>query len=219
MRKEVADRYYNRPRVEMLPLVPSAARRVLDIGCANGEFSASIKERQGSEIWGVELNPEAAAVAASRLDKVIQGDIYDAMGQLPANYFDCVVCNDILEHLPDPGRILEGIRKNLSPDGVVVASIPNVRYLPVLYELLVTKDWKYRDCGVLDNTHLRFFTCKSIFRLFESSGYRIVRIEGLQVPAPAWYSLAFLAVNILTFGYYNDSRYIQFGCLAEQRRG
>lgn len=216
MRKEIAARYYEYDRAEMLPFVPCSARKILDIGCANGKFSMHVKQRQDSEIWGIELNSHAASVAATRLDKVIIGDVSQVLNQLPESYFDCLVCNDILEHLPDPENVLKDLKKNLLPEAVIVASIPNVRYLPVLYELLIKKDWKYRDTGVLDNTHLRFFTQKSIRRLFESSGYRINKITGIKVPAKLIESVIFFLVGLLTLGYYKDTRFIQYACIARK---
>jgi methionine biosynthesis protein MetW len=214
MEKVVAERYWDFDRAEMAPLVPTSARRVLDIGCANGRFLALIKERQGAETWGIEINPEAAGQAAGRVDRVIRGDVDSAFAQLPDGYFDCVVCNDVLEHLPDPSRVLRELASRLSAEGVIVASIPNMRYLPVLYELLFRKDWRYRDSGVLDRTHLRFFTRRSIVRLFADEGYRITLMQGLQVPTPRWYKFAFAAAVVLTLGFYNDTRFIQFACVA-----
>jgi len=216
MRKEVAVRYYDCERTEMLPFVPFSAKRILEIGCAKGGFSMLLKERQEAEVWGIELNPEAASVAAARLDKVISGDILQVLHELPEYYFDCVICNDILEHLPAPERILEKLEKHILPGGVIVASIPNMRYLPVLYELLVRKDWRYRDSGVLDRTHLRFFTRKSISRLFETSGYRVVTLAGLKIKTSFFVSVIFALVNIFTLGYYNDSRFIQYACVAKK---
>lgn len=216
MEKETLEKYYECERSEMLEFIPLESKKILELGCANGRFSSSIKDRQSVEIWGIEYNAEAAANAAKRLDKVINDDIANALDELPLNYFDCVVCNDILEHLPDPVEILKSLRKHITNDGVLVSSIPNVRYLPVLYEILIRKDFKYRDSGVLDNTHLRFFTNKSIIRLFDLSGYKVMNIKGLKAAVPFLYKCAFLLVNILTLGYYKDSSFIQFASVAKK---
>jgi len=217
MKKDLPERYYNSEREEMLELVPLEARRILEIGCANGRFSALIKQRQPVEIWGIELEGEAAAEAAGRLDKVIQGDVRELLPGLPDAAFDCVICNDVLEHLPDPDPVVAGLAVKLSPSGVIVASIPNIRYLPVLYELLVMKDFKYRDWGVLDRTHLRFFTRKSIRRMFVNAGFDMLTMRGIQMPqVSTWYKLAFLLAGIFTLGYYSDCRFIQFGCVARR---
>lgn len=211
-------RYYNSNRQEMLAFVPAEARRVLEIGCANGRFSELIKERQGAEVWGIDAEAAAVEEARTRLDRALHGDVHELLGTVPAAYFDCAICNDVLEHLPNPGFVLGGLLRALGRDGVVVASIPNMRYLPVLYELLITRDWRYRDSGVLDRTHLRFFTRRSIRRLFEDAGYEVVRIEGIQLRVPLLYRLAFFIATVATLGYYNDTRYIQYACVARPRR-
>jgi 2-polyprenyl-3-methyl-5-hydroxy-6-metoxy-1,4-benzoquinol methylase len=210
--------YYDYAREEMLKFVPKHARRVLEIGCANGRFSELIKRRQGAEVWGIESEAAAADEAGARLDKVMHGDVHELLGTVPSREFDCVVCNDVLEHLPDPGRVLDGIVRVLRDDGVVVASIPNMRYLPVLYELLFRKDWKYRAGGVLDRTHLRFFTRRSIRRLFEDAGFEMIRMEGIQMRVSVLYRLAFLVATVATLGFYGDTRFIQYACVARPRR-
>ena len=217
MRKDLPERYYNSEREEMLELVPMGARRILEVGCANGRFSALIKQRQPAEIWGIELEAEAATAAAERLDKVIQGDVHKILPGLPEAGFDCVICNDVLEHLPDPDPVLAALASKLTESGVVVASIPNIRYLPVLFELLVLKDFRYGDWGVLDRTHLRFFTRKSIRRMFTTAGFEVQTMRGIQMPRVSiWEHLAFLLAGILTLGYYSDCSYIQFGCVARR---
>jgi glycosyltransferase involved in cell wall biosynthesis/2-polyprenyl-3-methyl-5-hydroxy-6-metoxy-1,4-benzoquinol methylase len=218
-RPAIYSQYYDFTREEMLKFVPVGARRVLEIGCANGRFSELIRERQRAEVWGIDAEAAAVEEARTRLDKALHGDVHDLLGTVPAAYFDCVVCNDVLEHLPDPGRVLDGIVRVLADGGVVVASIPNMRYLPVLYELLVRKDWKYRGGGVLDRTHLRFFTRRSIRRLFEDAGFEMIRMEGIQMRVPVLYRLAFLIATVSTLGYYDDTRFIQYACVARVRGG
>ncbi len=214
MKQEVAVRYYDCDRAEMLQFVPGQARTTLEIGCANGRFSTSLKRRQNCEAWGIELNADAAAIAALTLDKVLSGDVFEILDGLPDDYFDCVICNDILEHLPVPERVLQGLKRKLASKGVIVASIPNMRYLPVLYELLISRDWKYRDSGVLDRTHLRFFTAKSMDKLFVSSGYKLLQIKGLRIQTRPFYTLIFTLIYLLSLGFYGDTRYIQYACVA-----
>ncbi len=114
------------------------------------------------EVWGVELSQQAAAEAQSKLDKVFVGSIEDGTLLLPEGFFDCVVFNDVLEHLVNPWAVLTSIKMFMQPDAYVVASIPNVRYFDNIKQLLKHKQWKYEDEGILDKTHLRFFTIESI---------------------------------------------------------
>ena len=166
--------YFSCPRTELLPLVPAAASRVLEIGCGEGEFSRALRAaRQQSrlEIVGVELCEGPAQRAASALDTLIIGNVEQL--ELPyEDYFDCVVFADVLEHLVDPWRMLSRARRLLRRDGTVVASIPNVQQWAVLRDLMMGK-WEYQEFGIMDNTHLRFFTRKSIVKMFASTGFEV----------------------------------------------
>jgi len=98
---------------------------------------------------------------------------------LPAHYFDLVICNDVIEHMPDHDAFLEDIKQKMAPGAHLVGSVPNVRYLPNLKQLLVRKEWRYADWGVLDRTHLRFFTCQSWERTLREHGFVIEAIAGI----------------------------------------
>lgn len=212
--------YFGQPRPEMLPLVPSPARRVLEIGCANGEFLAQIP---AEERWGVEPNAAAAAKARERGARVFEG-LYDEVSRnIPDAYFDVVICNDVIEHMPDHDAFLNAIKSKLAPGGVLVGSVPNIRALTVLGKLLILKDFGYTNDGVLDRTHLRFFTRKSLSRSLAANGYAIEEMRGLHsivrhglrrwkkpvVNGVA--SAAAAAVIVATLGYWSDTQYIQFG--------
>jgi 2-polyprenyl-3-methyl-5-hydroxy-6-metoxy-1,4-benzoquinol methylase len=207
--------YFAKPRPAMLPFVPAGARRILDIGCGEGSFAARLREERGAQVWGVELDPAAAAAAAARLDRVLTGDITALARDLPDGGFDCIVMNDLLEHLLAPGDLLVTLRAKLAPGGCVVASIPNVRSFANLWNLVVHGEWRYTDEGILDRTHLRFFTRASMGRLFAESGYRLTRQVGV-TPTRSW---KFRLVNLLALGRLADARWLQFACVAEPRDG
>jgi len=196
----------------MLAFVPTSAKRVIDVGCGEGRFGALLKERLGCTVWGIELNAEAAQAATTRLDRVLTGDAIECLrGLTDQSAFDCVVLNDLLEHLPQPELALQAATRLLAPGGVIVASIPNVRYFPVLWDLLVHRDWRYVEAGVLDRTHLRFFTRKSLPRLFEAAGLRLQHIEGIHAIG----SWKFRLLCILSLGYFKDTLPPQFACVAQ----
>lgn len=161
-------------RKALLDLVPAGVQRVLDIGCNQGGFGAGLKGRGPVEVWGVEPDPHSASVAASRLDHVVV-DYFEERNPLPDGYFDLIVFNDSLEHMPDPVAALELARRKLQPGGVVQCCVPNMRHIECLEHLLLEKNWAYEEQGVRDRTHLRFFTKRSIVELFESLGYRVQR--------------------------------------------
>jgi 2-polyprenyl-3-methyl-5-hydroxy-6-metoxy-1,4-benzoquinol methylase len=206
--------YFSQTRAEVLPFVPKGAKRILDVGCGEGRFASKLKELLRAEVWGIEYVPTAAEVARQHLDRVLVGDVAQQLEQLPNRYFDCVTFTDVLEHLVDPYQVLLAMKEKLSPDGVIVASIPNVRYFRNLFDLVVRGTWQYEDFGILDKTHLRFFTKKSIEEMLESLGYRILRIHGINA-TPSWKVALF---NLATLGAFSDTQYLQFCCVAAPTR-
>lgn len=202
--------YFGQRRVEMLPFIPATARRVIDVGCGSGAFASQLLGEQ-REVWGIEPANEAASIAATRLDRVICATAEEALKELPLHHFDCIVFNDVLEHLVDPFAFLASIRSRLSATGVVVASIPNVRYFYNLRELLVDRQWKYRNYGILDRTHLRFFTALSMVDMFENAGYRVRQQVGIN----SYTSWKFKLLEWCTRGHVADMKYEQFACVAE----
>lgn len=205
--------YFECERHEMLALVPGSALRLLDVGCGAGGFGGLFKAKvAGREVWGVEPNEEVAEEARSRLDHVIVGGFPQCSG-IPRRYFDCCVFNDVLEHMVDPWAALSVARTYLRANGVVIASIPNVRHLTVIYRLVVRGEWTYTPSGVLDATHLRFFTRKSMSQMFERSGYEITEMRGLH-PRQDW------RVRILQLGcpwLVQDAKYIGYAVVARPR--
>ena len=166
-------------RPEMLAFVPPAARTVLDVGCGPGGFGQSLRNDDASgELWAVEVDEEVAAGAARFYDRLLVGAFPDALAGA-GKTFDCVVFNDVLEHTVDPWAVLRSTVPILAPGGVVVASIPNVRNVSVVLDLVIRGNWTYRDLGILDRTHLRFFTSRSIRALFADSGFGVETIKGI----------------------------------------
>lgn len=179
--------YFEFARPELLALIPLEARSVLDIGCGSGALGASIKQRQPAHVVGIELDPRAAEHARQRLDQVIQADIEqdeDALASLPLGAFDVIVCGDVLEHLRDPAGLLRRARNWLAPDGILVASLPNVRHHSVLASL-IAGNWTYEPAGLLDSDHVQFFTRREIEKLLVRAGYRAVAMERVVLPADA----------------------------------
>ncbi len=164
--------YYSFERPEVCACVPGTAKTILDVGCASGCLGAALKKRQDCFVVGVEYEPEIANKARYLLDDVIVGDIEEKIDVLPSAYFDCIVLADVLEHLRFPEAVLQKLNRTLKDTGTIVASIPNVRHWSVLRPLL-EGDWNYEDAGILDRTHLRFFTRKSILKIFADSGYAV----------------------------------------------
>ena len=170
--------YYQNQRSEIYRMVPELAHKILEIGCAAGGFRLNFPEQV--EYWGVEPVREAADLARQKNIKALCGTYDEVCNQIPDAYFDMVVCNDVIEHVADPEAFLVSVRSKLAPNGVLIGSIPNVRFWGNLINLLVWRDWKYEESGVLDRTHLRFFTAKSFRRLMHTTGYELERMVGIE---------------------------------------
>ena len=211
--------YFQKPRPEMLRYIPQQASIVLEVGCADGGFGQLLKVERNIEVWGVEPTEKATLVAAQKLDKVIQG-FFNSDMNLPKNTFDCIIFNDVLEHMVDPYSALLYSKELLREGGVVVASIPNVRYFDNIWKLLVRKNWEYIEWGILDKTHLRFFTYRSILSTFNSLGYCVDFIEGIN-PLKDLYPhqvIRFRVLNLLLFNQIEDMNYLQFAVVASLRK-
>jgi 2-polyprenyl-3-methyl-5-hydroxy-6-metoxy-1,4-benzoquinol methylase len=191
----------------MLPLVPAGSQKILEVGCADGAFARTLRGFLSEpEIWAVEFNEYHAEAARQVVDKLIIGDICKELENLPQNHFDLIIFNDVLEHLIDPYGLLIDIKPLLADGGLVLASLPNVRYWRNLYNLVFKKQWKYEDSGILDRTHLRFFTESSMRELFVDQGYEVVRFEGFNKTKKS----RMKKLNAITFGWLEDTLYQQF---------
>jgi GT2 family glycosyltransferase/2-polyprenyl-3-methyl-5-hydroxy-6-metoxy-1,4-benzoquinol methylase len=169
--------YFQWPRPDLLELIPRTAERVLDVGCAAGVMGEAVKRRQQCEVVGIELDPRAAREAEEKLDRLIEGDV-ESLDLSSLGRFDVVVCGDVLEHLRGPAQVLRKLRRVLSPDGLLIASFPNVRHMDVVLGL-VEGNWTYEPAGLLDRDHLRFFTRRSAEQLLEEAGFQVREVRGV----------------------------------------
>jgi len=201
--------YFSQSRAEMLKYINKNPKNILDVGCGKGYFGKLIKEKTKATVWGIEMDDTAGKTAKEFLDNVFIGDVFKVIDTLPQKFFDCIIFNDILEHLEDPYSLLIKVKSNLTEKGTLVCSLPNVRYIGNLKRLLIDKQWKYEDAGILDKTHLRFFTKRSIIDTFKELDYEFIKIEGIN---PARTKL-FHVFNLLSLGNLSDTRFLQFACV------
>lgn len=188
----MSDSYFTQTRSEMLAFVPSVSGPILDIGCGAGGFLSLVKQsRDVSETWGVDLLPPNELKFEP--DHYFSGPVELSIDKLPRSHFDLIIVNDVLEHLVKPDEVLKRLARLLTPGGRIIGSIPNVLHWTVLEGLLMKGDWKYEDFGILDRTHLRFFTRKSILRMFSESDLVVEKIVGIngQLSAKALLLLLF----------------------------
>jgi 2-polyprenyl-3-methyl-5-hydroxy-6-metoxy-1,4-benzoquinol methylase len=201
--------YFGHTRPEIMPLVPATISSAMDVGCARGYFGKALKEKFGCVVWGIEPNREAAENARASLDHVIN-DIFSDRLDLKGKKFDVIFFNDVLEHLVDPAEALRIARNHLSDNGCVIASIPNILHFETLFKIIKDRDWKYEEAGVMDKTHLRFFTRKSMIRLFEENGFRVDLIQGIN---PYFFRFIYY-LNKFTRNRFDEFKYYQFAIRA-----
>jgi len=163
---------------DLLRLMPQAARRVVEVGCSSGALAREYKKLNPTcGYHGIEIVRDYARLARRYCDSVLELDIenldHQAVRDLEA---DCWVFGDSLEHLRDPWTLLRRIRAVISPDGHVVACIPNAQHWSVQARL-ACGEFRYEDKGLLDRTHLRWFTRITILEMFHETGFRVALMQ------------------------------------------
>lgn len=176
--------YFHNARGEMLAFLPEHYVKVLEVGCGAGAFHAVLKP--GIEYWGVDPSESAQRVMSGRVHNFLRGCLEEVAAELPDGYFDLVIINDVMEHAHDHESFLRTLKDKMASGGSLVGSVPNVRYVLNLKGLMWQKDWAYQASGgVLDETHLRFFTQKSLVRSLSTTGFAVEQCEGIN---PIWWS-------------------------------
>ncbi|MFI4996389.1 MAG: class I SAM-dependent methyltransferase [Hyphomicrobiales bacterium] len=170
-------RYFATVRGEILPFLPAKVARLLDLGCGTGATVGFVREARAVE-WagGIELDSQSAEVARRVCDRVWTGDATSLPfeKEIAGASLDLVLCLDMLEHLADPWAMVRRLSPLLKPGGRLILSVPNIRNWKFLWRLAAQGDFRYRDAGLLDRTHLRFFVRETAIELATSGGLRLV---------------------------------------------
>ena len=166
--------YFSLIRREILPLLPENSNRIFEVGCGTGNTLSFLKS-SGRCQWagGIELFHDAADAARKNIDFVLEGSVENIELPFEEQSMDVILCLDVLEHLVDPWKVVHRLHVLLKPGGVLVCSIPNIRYFRVVLSLLICGKWEYSESGILDKTHLRFFTKKTAIELVTCSGLTV----------------------------------------------
>ncbi len=163
---------------KLVDSVPSGSL-VLDIGCATGYLACELIKKD-CQVVGIEKDMQSARLAGRYLKRVIAGDVEDpkTLAKLNPTKFDTIILADVLEHLRDPLMTLKMIKRYITPDGTALISVPNIAFLTVRLQLLLGR-FDYTDYGIMDRTHLTFFTKRTLLALIKQSGLKLVKLVGI----------------------------------------
>lgn len=180
--------YYSQIRLDLLPLIDRTYQHAIEFGCGEGLTLKYLQERRYVETtYGVEIHPHSVNVALNNLDHLWREDVNNFTIPLKIK-FNLVLLPDILEHLVNPWVFLNNLHKFITQDSDIIVSLPNVQHFTILQNLLIG-DWQYQDSGIMDRTHLHYFTLKSAQKMFQDTGYKIVKIKHNGGYLPKWKGL------------------------------
>lgn len=166
--------------MQLLGLVP-ADKVVLDVGCADGYIAAHLRELD-CRVFGIELDEERARRAEEFCEEVVVGPAESVPLSFSPGQFDVILYADVLEHTPDPLAVLRRLDPYLQEDGKIIITLPNVAHFSVRFPLLMGH-FSYTDAGILDRTHLRFFTYRTAVELIREAGYAVEEVRYTGVAA------------------------------------
>ena len=204
--------YYGNTRQDIVDALPRPVGRVLDVGCGAGGVGPGLRAAGAESLTGVEVVPAAAAQAREVFDEVVELPIEEALAALDGP-FDTVLCLDLLEHLVDPGTVVEGLLDVTRPGGHLQVSVPNARQVSLVYDLMVRGTFGYTEWGHRDATHLRWFTSGDMVEMLESRGWRVVRVSHPPLRSSRWWAIA---LDRLTRGWTTQFLVWQVYVLAER---
>lgn len=189
--------YFSLERQMFKDAVRENSLNILDIGCGTGILGAYFKKNQNCNVTGIEINQKAFEAAKLNLDNVIKGNIETLDLTLNENYFDVIIMGDVLEHLVNPITTILKITPLLKKEGRILITVPNVRNWNVLIKLIFQDSWEYADWGILDYTHMRFFTLKSAKSILKKNNIKIESAQRIiQKPSKSH------VFNIFTLGIF-----------------
>ena len=211
--EEILSNYYSRERRWTDNFQLTECAKILDIGCGEGNLGFYLTKIQSASVTGVELVPECAVIASKKLDEVLQVDVESWMDKSRLDSYDYIIFSDSLEHFVNPEKVLLNLKCMLKQScaSSILIAVPNVRNFRVILPLIFNGDWKYENEGLLDKTHLRFFTKKSIFRTLDDCGYQVNECH-LELPLKSFSGI----LNVFTLGLFKNfltSHYYLKACI------
>ena len=199
--QEKKETYFSTARVDIESMLPNFSSNVLEIGCATGNTLKWLKETGRCNLThGFEFFESAANQAKNCCDKIFLGDAEKIIHLNGLSKYDLILCLDVLEHMYDPWTFVKALSKRLDQNGVMIVSLPNIRHLKIIMPLLFKGKWNYTDAGILDKTHLRFFTLESSIDLLTVNELKLIQVKRNMGGISSISSL----VNLLTFGVFRE---------------
>ncbi|MBD2093925.1 class I SAM-dependent methyltransferase [Trichocoleus sp. FACHB-591] len=208
--------YFTTARQDIISLLPVNKKyKILEVGAGSGETLLLAKNLDlAEEVVGIELlDFNETRQVNPKIDRFIFGNIESMELDFEEEYFDVIICADVLEHLVDPWSIVKKLSNFLKKEGFFISSIPNVRNYKILFSIFFNGDFKYQEGGILDRTHLRFFCKQNIVHLFKGNGYCIEKISNNM----GGYGLKQKLFNAMTFGILRDFFVFQYCTVARKK--
>jgi 2-polyprenyl-3-methyl-5-hydroxy-6-metoxy-1,4-benzoquinol methylase len=200
--------YFSGIRYDIIDLIKCSDCSILELGCGNGDTLVELKKQNKAKfIVGVDI---VDLNQSQKLDRFILADIENEDLNLPKDYFDVIICADVLEHLKDPWVVLKKLKEILKDDGILVASIPNIREIRTLMRIALKGDFCYVDSGILDKTHLRFFCKKNMIDMLHYAGFTVDLISFVLRTKRRFF-------NKITFGLFEEFLVTQYLIVAKKQ--
>lgn len=208
--------YFSNIRIDLVQFIPkSKDNKILEIGAGGGDTLVWIKENGlAREVVGLELNRlEGSNQMHPAIDKFYFVDLEKNETDLPFEYFDVLICGDVLEHLVNPWEVLHKVSRYLKKNGTIIVSCPNIRYYKTFIKIYLNGSFEYEEFGLYDKTHLRFFCKKDIIKMVDDQG---LKIEKVTPTFKLIRSPKIRALNYLTFGLLEEFLAIQYVIIAKK---
>jgi 2-polyprenyl-3-methyl-5-hydroxy-6-metoxy-1,4-benzoquinol methylase len=209
--------YFSSARLDLIPFIPAKQNnKILELGAGGGDTLVKIKQLGlASEVVGVELfDMPGSNQNHETIDQLIIGNIEYMDLNLPENYFDAIICGDVLEHLIDPWAVVKKVVRYLKKDGVMIVSAPNLREYKTLSNIVFKGDFSYTKAGIMDKTHLRFFCKKNLIDLLDLPSLKLVKVASNIDPYAATTKTKIF--NAITFNLFYDFFVTQFYLVARK---
>jgi SAM-dependent methyltransferase len=206
--------YFNAARYDLLALLPPAdKRRLLELGAGHGATLRAAKAGGWADYTvGIDISPPQPEMLGD-VDRFLVGNFESMVLDMPAGFFQAIICADVLEHLIDPWAAVRRLSALLAEDGLLLASVPNIRNHRALRQIVLRGDFRYQEAGLLDKTHLRFFCRRNAIELLTQGGLAVEKVEENM----GGYGKVNRAVDVLTGGLLHEFFVFQYRLVGRKR--